>query len=348
MGFTSLFTLQPATVKANDWGNFHLMTENSPNVTAESINAYARQKGSDWLEIGEAIMAASEKTGINAAFMVAQLVAESGWKYRSKVPKSAYNYGNMRGEGYAGSIYVNGEPWAKNANPEQGFQLYAEYIARYPRGDAPATATNKAGTKLETIKQMLNVYAPESDNNNHATYIGNLASIMQSLGQGFEGGIATGTNGGANGAVVQNPDGTFRELNFWVETPTGLGTGKGIDDGTKQVDPSLSLTASVFSKKVYNILLMTGVVLSAVLLLYMSATLISYAMALKGHASGRLFEKLSGLSDGAIYSSRTLGTIAIRASVGVVVIALLLTGLYIHLMAGIYKGIMYVWTILFG
>lgn len=336
--------IKPVEVHAEDWGTFKLMTKNSPGVTAESINAYAKKKNSDWLVIGDAIMDASNKTGINASFMIAQLVAESGWKYNSSVPKSAYNYGNMKGEGYAGSVQANGSKWAKNNNPEEGFRLYAEYIARYPNGDAPATESNPKGTKLDTIKKMLNVYAPESDNNNHSNYIGILSSIMQALGQEFNGELATG-NG--EGAVVPNGDGTFRELNFWIDQPSGLGTSKGVDDGNKQIDPGFALGAQVFSKKFYQFSLVVGMVLTAGLILYMSVTLVTYAMALKGRATGALFEKLSGIHD-ATYDKRTLGTVVVRSSAGVGVIAIFLTGLYIKAMEGIYKGVLYIWTIVFG
>ncbi|MBE7114552.1 hypothetical protein FT641_17965 [Bacillus paranthracis] len=344
--------LVPSPAMAEDWGSFNLMTKNSPGVTAEKINEVARSRGSDWLVIGESVMKASTETGINASFMIAQLVMESGWKYKSCMPKDAYNFGNIKGQGTAGSTHCSSGAYAKNNNADEGFRMYAEYIARYPKGTAPATDTHKAGEPLETIKKMLTVYAPESDGNNHAEYIATMKGIMTQLGQDYSGELAVGTGGGGvtptkDGAQIKQPDGTVKEIKFWMEPKVGLGSSKGVTGSSDEFDGAMANAFSEGSKTANKWLVRSGVVLSACLLTYIAASVAMYVVAVNGYASGRVFEKMTGITD-ADYGKRTIMKLTARASLGIGIAAFFLTSMYVQAMHGIYSGVLKVVNIISG
>lgn len=351
----SLLTFLPCIVSPipaeadENWGDFKLMTKNSPGVTAEKINEVARKHNSDWLVIGESVMKASTETGVNAPFMIAQLVMESGWKYKSCMPKSAYNFGNIKGQGYAGSVSCSSGSYAKNNTADEGFRMYAEYIARYPKGTAPATDTHREGEPLETIKKMLTVYAPESDGNNHAEYIATLKGIMKEMGQEFNGELATGTGSGAtkDGLQIKNPDGSVREIKFWIEPKVGLGTNKGATSGADELDGTNVKGFNDASKKANEGLVTTGVILSAMLITYIGIVIAMYVVAFKGYASGRMFEKMSGIHD-ADYGKQTIMKLTARASLGIAIACFFLTGLYVKAMTGIYTGFLKLVGILTG
>ncbi|PGT90060.1 hypothetical protein COD17_09935 [Bacillus thuringiensis] len=337
--------MSPIPAKADEnWADFKLMTKNSPGVTAEKINEVARKRGSDWLVIGDSVMKASQETGINASFMIAQLVMESGWKYKSCMPKDAYNYGNIKGKGPAGSTHCSSGAYAKSNNADEGFRLYAEYIARYPKGTAPATDTHKEGDPLETIKKMLTVYAPESDGNNHSEYIATMKGIMTSLGQEYTGELATGTGGGGitptkDGVQIKQPDGTVKEIKFWIDPKVGLGTNKGATSGADELDGTSVKGLNDASKKANQGLVTLGVVLSAILITYVGIVIAMYVVAFKGYASGRMFEKMSGIRD-ADYGKDTLMKLTARASLGIAIACFFLTGMYVEAMSGIYTGVL--------
>lgn len=339
----SFFLPKPA-VADEDWGSFNLMTKNSPGVTAEKINEVARKRGSDWLVIGDSVMKASTETGVNASFMIAQLVMESGWKYKSCMPKEAYNFGNIKGKGYAGSVGCSSGSYARNNNADEGFRMYAEYIARYPKGKAPATDTHKAGEPLETIKKMLTVYAPESDGNNHAEYINTMKGIMKQLGQDYSGELAVGTGGSGvtptkDGIQVKQPDGTVKEIKFWMEPKVGLGTSKGASGSSDELDGTTVNAINEGSKTGNKWLIRVGVILSAGLITYIGVVVAMYVVAFKGYASGRAFEKMSGIKD-ADYGKKTIMRLLARASLGIGVACFFLTGLFVKTMTGIYVGVL--------
>lgn len=209
----------PLSVSASgDIGKVDMKLKNDPSVTAESINKVLKDVGAgkSIQGKGKAIMDISKATGLNASLFMAKMMNESGWSRGSDYNKY-YNYGNIFGaKGDKGNYVlmqngVDRKP-AAWSSPEAGLKGAAEllniYYTKGYNGSKPAT----------TLKAVLNIYAPESDNNSHDTMLSNIQSISKQFGQDLTKG--GGTNSGT---------GSYEEAKT-KETGTEVGKMKAVED----------------------------------------------------------------------------------------------------------------------
>lgn len=182
------YLLQPLTVNAHpDVGNFHIMTANAPDVSAERFDEeFAKRRESMWHGQGETLMEISRATGINAAWFAAKMIGEVGWDHGPRaMVRQSNNPGNIRGEGPAGThISSSGAEWAKFDTFEEGLVGAAELLVRYMEEH-----------ELYHVKEILERYAPESDNNDHSKMLNIMYHAGNAFGQDLtqDGPISSGT-----------------------------------------------------------------------------------------------------------------------------------------------------------
>ncbi|MCY8636456.1 glucosaminidase domain-containing protein [Bacillus sp. S17B2] len=327
------------TASADDllskWKGFDIRTKASEGVTAEKIDKLFAKNGSGGKLVGQGkkIMAAAEANGINPAFIAGQMAFESAWG-KSNLAMKNNNFGGIRSKS---GFPKDGNGWSIFSSVDEGIKVQAELLKDYTEG--------KIGSKkLTSFWDILQVYAPSFEND-QSLYVSVVAGTMDKLGQTPDGSLAKGT-GEYKDDKTQVGERT-KGINFFMEPALGRVGSTGIDSGDSVIGSDALYGFGTFSKKTYGILLIIGMVLAAILFVYMSVTAAMYAAAVKGLASGVAFEKMSGIKDD-VYGKRTFTKLVIAMVIGFMLCVIFMTGLYISLMGAIYQAVMYAWSLLFG
>lgn len=325
------------------WASVNIDSSFPETVTAESINAVLSQKGKSEKaksgEVGKAIMEAGTANGINPAIMYAMFAIETGWGESDKFTLYNNPGGIKCKSGF--ECFKSCDTcasWTKFNSLEQGFQVKAEILRTY---------IDEHGIK--TIQQMLERYAPPSDNNDlysDSGYIAKIGNIIEGLnvtGDDFEGTL-TGTGGTyADGGEV----GKWKKYDFFMSSDVYAGR-TGIDDGQNQIPAEVSYAFSKFSFEASKKMVYLGTVLCLGLLFYISLMIMSYTLIIKGKTSGNsIFTKMVKI-DGDIYSRKTIFKIFVQVFLGIAIICLYLTGMYLRIMALMYSWYEVIIYYLFG
>lgn len=321
-----------------DWGGLKLdSSAPTEKISADIINTYLEERGQSALakddRIGNAIMDSSLKNGINPVILLGMFTIETGWGSNPKFLELLNPGGIKCKTGYdcapspdctKGSGCVK---WTKFETLEQGFQVKGELLRGYMKNRGAVT-----------FKDGIEIYAPPSDGNDlysEGGYIAHIGSTADKLGITLEemGGSITpdanGTGTYADGTKV----GTWESFFMSDEL---FSSSTGVDKGQSILPTEVSYAFANFSDKTAERLAVAGVVLSLGIIVYINLIVFSYTLIIKGHASpNSLFGKLVRL-DGDVYSKKTIVTIVTKAALGILIICLYLTGMYLKIMGALY------------
>lgn len=201
-----------------DIRNFMIDAKESSGVTAESINATidkysptSRLKGE-----GATILSAADEWGINAAYFVGQMMAETSIAsaYCSGETFNEYNYGCVK-EVADMDVTPAGNAYPKSVS--EGLMLQLRVLRSYIDEH-----------DLVRVEDVLNRYSPAYDNNNHDNIMETIGIIMNDIGQDFTEGASkqpgdrpdrADGDGGTNTNNQQVPDGSFMSPFEPIEEP---------------------------------------------------------------------------------------------------------------------------------
>lgn len=334
------FTVLPTSVFAADLADFDIKTANATTVTAESIDANFKKNGGEiWQGTGSSIMDISKATGINASFLVAKLIGESGWAKSSgdRVYKTN-NPGNITGSGNDGSwADSQGREWAKYTSMEVGIKATAELLDSYYTKD-----------NLKTLKKVLEKYAPESDNNNHTQMMANIQSIAKGFGQDLStgGSINVGSGeyeetkeGGEKVGELMEPMIKFGNVDFASPSEYNKGIQTSDDFSASLVTGFSRFASNVFEKSKIITAFMT-VALIAYMFTSIGLVLIGYNGLFGGND---MITKASDLilGEGIEYNRQGLFKLFKRTVIGLFIMAIAISGVYVLGYVFIYEAIMY-------
>lgn len=329
-----VLTAIPLPVHAEeDWSKWDIRTELADGITAETIDKRIEEVGgsNSWLVgHGKAVIDAGEANGINPVFMLAQLIKESGWKDGNYLSKNFNNYGNITGEGTAGSGYYRDRNWAKFNTPEEGLKGYAELLKRYTTGQL----SSKKGQELTTIKQVIEVYAPPSENDVDK-YISDVVSIMKGFGQGYDGSVMSGTGEYKDGNEKGKRAGSITKgLELLIEPNIAQSPNTGVKVGDAPLSADVGNWIMNISDKTKNAFYVLAWIVGALFLVYMSFCVLLYALTLRGSSNGELFQKITGLDSP--YAKETIGGLIKRMAIGVSIFTFFASGAFVWTMEFIY------------
>lgn len=340
----------PMTVSAHALSDFDMKTANASTVTAESIDKNFKDKGAgESLQgTGKTIMELSEATGINAAFFAAKMMNESDWGRRD-VDSKYYNYGNIFSVPGDAGTYVfmqdgKDRVGAAFSSPETGLKATIELLDQYYK-----KGINGSGP-LKTLKEVLTKYAPESDNNNHDTIMDNIQSIAKGFGQDL------GTGGSINlGSGEYESDeltATGKKVGALVEPMIEFGTIEYVDQSkvVKGVQNSGSFGANMvagFARFSETLFEKSKVVTSFLAVAVIGYMMVSIGLVLIGYnglfGGNDMVTKASDaiLGEGIEYNRQGLFKLFKRTIIGIVIVALVISGVYALGFVAIYSAILY-------
>lgn len=319
------------------WGAYDIRTKPNEHMTAELLdkNMAEEGRGGVLIGMGAAILEAAEKNGLNAGITAGMLIVESGWGKGNRA-MTTNNVGGIR----CRADLPCKNNFAVFESVEHSIRIQAELLAGKTYIGAGAT----------TFKQVMMIYAPPSDGNNlygGGGYIAIVGGFMEKRfqqtidsGEKLEGTGGNYTQGG-NGAIKQESVGTWEKKNFFMQSDS-VAQGLGVDNSQHTLPSETSYALKVFSEKTYKILVLIGVVLSAVFIAYMSTTVLFYVALVKGVAYRvDIYEKMvMSKEDEDIHSQKALWGLVGRMFVGVIIMSFFLTGKYVDVMGLIYLIVM--------
>lgn len=143
--------------------------EGPPTITPDKINEVLAQYHSPAQGLGQYIYDEGVKYGINPAVALAFFVQESSCG-TAGVARETNSWGNIRGEGPAGSV--------------NGFRAYHDYkegVDDWYRliHDKYLPPASEGGFGAHTLSQIISHYAPSSDNNNEVAYVHNVKGMVE-------------------------------------------------------------------------------------------------------------------------------------------------------------------------
>lgn len=338
--FTTLFVSSEGSTyaanmsaKVQAWANVNIDSKAPDSITPSKMNELMKANGKSEKarteDIGGAIFEAASANGINPALMFAMFVHETGWGSNWKWTQ-VNNPGGIRCKTGYECKSKDGcstcAKWTVFSSVKQGFQVKAEILRGY--------IENRG---IKTIQQMLETYAPPSDNNDLYSDDGYIAAIGNNIAKlGAEASQFEGTM--AVGEKVTYSDGTevghWKRQNFFMSsTVNSERVGVDKDDDIPSI---ISYSFNRFANDSVDKLSVVGVVMCLFLLAYISFTILAYTLIVKGKASaGGLFGKFIVIK-GDIYGLGALKQVFIQAILVICIIAIYLTGLYLPIMGVIY------------
>lgn len=327
-----------------EWGGLKLdSSAPAEKMSADIINNYLEERGQSELakddRIGKAIMDSSTKNGINPVILLGMFTIETGWGSSSNFLELLNPGGIKCKTGYDCAPSPDCKKssgcvkWTKFETLEQGFQVKGELLRGY---------MEKRGAT--TFKDGIEIYAPPSDGNDlygESGYIAHIGSTADKLGI---------TLADMGGSITPDTTGTYADgtkVGTWESffmSDELFSSSTGVDKGQSILPTEASYAFANFSTKTAERLAIAGVVLSLGIIVYITLIIFSFTLVIKGHASpNSLFGKLVRL-DGDIYSKKTIVTIVTKAALGIMIVCLYLTGLYLKIMGalyGLYQNIIY-------
>ena len=143
-------------------------------VNVQAVNLSGNKK-----EAFETIYNSAKKHGAKyPELTAAQAMFESGY-LSSDLATMDNNPFGQTGKGSAGSIRVKGRTWARYTTLDDAVKQHVKYWDKDYKG---AKGFNSFGSPLAGLRAILPIYAPESDNNNHANYIKGVGGILKAMG----------------------------------------------------------------------------------------------------------------------------------------------------------------------
>lgn len=318
------------------WASIKIDSKPDPDVTGQELYEAMKHMGGGGMmsrpETYDAIITNSKKNGINPYVMLLMSIHESGWM-KSKLAETHTNPFGMKCSSREISTCLNGYSKFKNVDDafyDQSWLLRKHYV--------------EAG--LVTFKDVLLKYSPPSDGNDLFSKGGYIQSMRsngyQHLGLTAEGNFNLGE---------MSPD-----ANFSSSTPRTSSTEDGSDlflafedpykkrgianDGsTGKVTeaPYLRYMMNSISDKAYNAMVVASYVGIAFILTYISFMLLVYVLYIKGNVGYEKAEKLIGKGVADTFGG-TKGIIMVsgRVLLGLLIILIFVSGVYIHIIAFIY------------
>lgn len=331
--YTGTTNVEAATLHPNaqKWADVNIDSAPPADFTPETINAHIKERGKSekarTSNIGNAIFDAATKNGINPALMYSMFIIETGWGSNWKFT-DINNPGGIRCKtGYECKRACSTcAPWTKFDTVEQGFQVKAEIIRGY--------MTDRG---VKTIRQMLEIYAPPHENDlyGHQGYIAQIGGHIERFGIDPSELSQTMVPGEGGNYTDGTKVGTWKSQDFFM-TSTVYVNHAGVDKD-EDVPAIISYTFQRFADEGAKKLSFVGVALCALLLAYVSFTILAYTLIVKGKAdAGGIFRKFIVIK-GDIYGLGALKQVFVQAILVICIISLYLTGLYIPIMGLIYE-----------
>lgn len=330
--------LLPVTVYGatpEQWGSYDIRTKPNSALTAELLDKVFADagKGGVLVGMGGAVIEAGEKNGINPGILAGMIIHETGWG-KSSLAKNNNNLGGVKCK----PTFECRNGFTVFESPAHSIQVQAELLA----------GKTYVGAGLVTFKQILERYAPPSDGNTlygSGGYISAVGTTMEvRFLQTVDGGetlvgsggdYTAGGNGGGNGIGGETKVGGWQKYDFFMESQS-VYNGVGVDAANTTLPADISYGFQVFSEKTYKILIVVGVYMAVALITYMAVTILLYVAIVKEVTyKTDWFSKLSRI-DGDVRSRETVFALVGRMVIGVVIITLFMSGLYVDLMARIY------------
>lgn len=335
--------------QVKDWD---IRTENALSQTefVNKVKEVAEKNGHEdsfLVDIAEDLYKGSLAIGVNASFMAGQLIIENGWvpaKGNSNLEN--FNYGNLRGQGDNGTYSNASGSFASFKTKESGVKAYLDLIHGYVSGKSPATATNEAGTILNTLEKVIWIYAPPTENNSQK-YVLDVVAVMEMLGQdATKGGKfidGTGEYAGIGGDDGVTKVGDMqKKFNYFVDVSSkdkNLGVEK-----NEEMRKELSL----FSEKVDSVEPYANIlkgILVGVLIIGISVVLVVHYTVGDLLIGNRYIDtgKILGRDDAKTQQSNNIN-MALRFILVAVVCGLIMANVHLYLIA----GILYCWDYFVG
>lgn len=344
----SLIPLSPieAQASAQDWKNYDVRTE-LKGLKAKDIDDYIKSKGHGdkaLKDIGKVIIDVSENTGLNPGVLLGMIIVETGWG-TSRLATEFNNFGGvMCKKGYE-CRYSKDRYWTVFKHRDESIRIQAELLM--------GKTYVKAGKT--TIEQVLLTYAPPNDGNDlysSGGYMDMIGRTISALGYDSKSGskIApkNGTYKNEDGSDSGKKKGYYEQQQFFIQPQYNQNANTGIDKNGNIVPSELSYALSVFSAQTVKILTYIGVILSLILLTYMSIVLILYIAIFRGHSFNfEALNKLTKFSDeDNVYSRKTFFKMMGIVAFCLIMIGIFLMSYHVTIIAMIYEGIQTVFEFL--
>lgn len=345
----SLFPLSPMEAKASaqDWKDYDVRTE-LKGLTAKQIDDYIASKGhgnGSLKGIGKIILDVSETTGLNPGVLLGMIIVETGWG-TSTLATEFNNFGGvMCKQGYE-CRFLKDRKWTVFKHRDESIRIQAELLM--------GKTYVKAGKT--TIEKILLTYAPPNDGNDlygSGGYMDMIGRTISALGYDNKSGskIAPreGTYKNEDGSDSGKKKGFYEQQNFFIQPQYKQNANTGIDKNGAVLPSELGYALATFSETTVKILTYIGVILSLILLTYMSIVLILYIAIFRGYSFNfEALNKLTKFSDeDNVYSRKTFIKMMMIVVFCTVMIGIFLMSYHVTLIALLYNGIQNVLNYIF-
>lgn len=320
-----------STYNYEDWKKVRIDSKPAVPLTADEIRGMfetVNHPSSVYLKPGvaEGLIKASEKYGINPYIMINMSLVESTWG-TSDLAKQANNLGGIKCTNRVKRCW--------------GAYSHYETLDDYFEDKAWLIRTNYVNIGKNTLKTMLEKYAPSNDGNNHPDYIRNMAqNTYNRLGQRVVTDVdsgATMTPGDYSSDRMTPEQAEIFQQGLTEATRVGMAN---IGNENALESPYIKYTLGKISEKTYNILSTLSYVIIAFSFAYMAVMVFTYALYVNGRVGHEKARKIVGNKAVEHYGERK-GILYIigRIALGVVVVFIFVSKLHIVVYAQFYSMI---------